>query len=367
MDYKAAPPLVKSSPVTIQDIVDFFITFAKNDNLGLIANCHLALADLSVQYAHDIQCKRLAELHSMAVDFPKTGVPAILERGLRSPSYPDFLGKSQPQSHKSNKVLGKMYRSVKEFSRRAKVFEDTGDLLSAFPQKVDEDLILEGFQKFYAEAKTISRVYQDNLREIMTRFGVENEIEMLTGTVSRFSSQHFSQGRLFETRKLLSIQVSRFRQRFKRLFRYGDTESGDESESDDEPDNNKMLYDDPGLSGESENEAEDSSSDMSTFDEDTELYLLQRASAFYQVAYEQAVMYRKDPSVSPINPLGLLSFPWVCALPQLCKIKAIRVQERMERANIRAEALHHGKIEGKIERTMERKFLDELNALQIST
>ena len=51
-----------------------------NDNLGMIANAHLVYADLSLAGAKCSECLQLAELHSMAVDFAKSGVPAVMPR-----------------------------------------------------------------------------------------------------------------------------------------------------------------------------------------------------------------------------------------------------------------------------------------------
>lgn len=47
-----------------------------NDNLGLIANAHLVWADKSEKGAECDECLQLAALHSTAVDFCKSGVPA---------------------------------------------------------------------------------------------------------------------------------------------------------------------------------------------------------------------------------------------------------------------------------------------------
>jgi hypothetical protein len=57
-----------------------FINFAKNDTLGQISIWLIAHADKSG--ADCDKCDQLAQLHSKAVDFPKTGVPANLERDL---------------------------------------------------------------------------------------------------------------------------------------------------------------------------------------------------------------------------------------------------------------------------------------------
>jgi RNA-dependent RNA polymerase len=77
----------------VADLVEFFIEFQRNSNLGVIANTHLALADDSAQGVKDEKCKHLARLASVAVDFPKTGVPAVVPREYRPLKYPDFMEK----------------------------------------------------------------------------------------------------------------------------------------------------------------------------------------------------------------------------------------------------------------------------------
>ena len=74
-DYPRANPLFPNRPVTVNDITDFFITFMRQDQLGRIANTHKVLADQNVDGTMSADCLTLAELHSTAVDFSKTGQP----------------------------------------------------------------------------------------------------------------------------------------------------------------------------------------------------------------------------------------------------------------------------------------------------
>lgn len=66
MDYTPAPPKLVEE-VKIKDILKFFVNYISNDNLGQIANAHLATADQSPAGARDGKCIRLAQLHSEAV------------------------------------------------------------------------------------------------------------------------------------------------------------------------------------------------------------------------------------------------------------------------------------------------------------
>ena len=74
-DYPAATPIDIGRTVERSDMTDFFVKFMENDNLGLIATLHQIIADQRPDGTFDPICIALAELHSTAVDFSKTGIP----------------------------------------------------------------------------------------------------------------------------------------------------------------------------------------------------------------------------------------------------------------------------------------------------
>ena len=77
--YPAATPVDIGRPVERSDMTDFFISFMENDRLGLIATLHQILADQRVLGTFDPDCLHLANLHSTAVDFSKTGIPVNID------------------------------------------------------------------------------------------------------------------------------------------------------------------------------------------------------------------------------------------------------------------------------------------------
>lgn len=108
MDY--TPPVPARVPrVTMADVCENFVNYLKNDMLGQIANAHLAWTDILSPASE--QCIELAHLHSVAVDFAKTGVPADMIFDLRPGQWPDFMGKPE-KSYVSKKILGRLFRIV---------------------------------------------------------------------------------------------------------------------------------------------------------------------------------------------------------------------------------------------------------------
>jgi RNA-dependent RNA polymerase len=82
--YNAPDPVTKKK-ISTNDIIGFFCDYMQNDFLGRIANAHLAAADYLDDGLDSKQCLKLVELHSIAVDYPKTGVPAVMTRDLDRP------------------------------------------------------------------------------------------------------------------------------------------------------------------------------------------------------------------------------------------------------------------------------------------
>jgi len=73
-DYPRVAPKDIGRLVTRKDMTDFFIDFMENDQLGRIATIHTQLADRSDGGTRHPDCITLAEMHSTAVDFSKTGI-----------------------------------------------------------------------------------------------------------------------------------------------------------------------------------------------------------------------------------------------------------------------------------------------------
>ncbi|EXJ58741.1 hypothetical protein A1O7_06171 [Cladophialophora yegresii CBS 114405] len=145
-DYPRAKPIDLERSVQREDMTDFFITFMATDQLGRIANQHKYLADQRENGTLDPDCIKLAELHSTAVDFSKSGIPVDLTKLPRSNHFrPDFMApgphvvieKAKPPSfaappesrddgdddedgptyryYESDKILGKLFRAIDEY------------------------------------------------------------------------------------------------------------------------------------------------------------------------------------------------------------------------------------------------------------
>lgn len=108
---KVPLPADPVQPMQIDAVSDFFLSYMQNSSVGMIADAHAAHADRSEQGVHDHRCLKLAELHSAAVDFAKSGKPVVLPRMLQPRDYPSWMrgGVETPTVYRSSSLLGQLY------------------------------------------------------------------------------------------------------------------------------------------------------------------------------------------------------------------------------------------------------------------
>ncbi|KAF7722345.1 hypothetical protein EC973_003435 [Apophysomyces ossiformis] len=179
MDYKAEEPQ-QVDDVQIGHILKFFVNYINNDNLGQIANAHLATADRSAKGAFDGACLRLAQLHSLAVDFPKSGKRAVLDEDLRVRIFPDFMQKKDKEMYVSNKVLGRIYRAVHKDE-----YKDYRDQLQD-DAIYDARLRVPNMERYIVDARDNRARYNRDLMSLMNQYGVQTEAEIVSGFIIKW-------------------------------------------------------------------------------------------------------------------------------------------------------------------------------------
>ncbi|OMO59796.1 RNA-dependent RNA polymerase, eukaryotic-type [Corchorus olitorius] len=176
MDYTARRPRIMDHDVTLEEIHKFFVDYMINDNLGAISTAHLVHADREPDKARSTKCLELADLHSMAVDFAKTGAPAQMPKALKPREFPDFMQRTEKPTYISHGVLGKLYRATNNFiveERSKKMAEEV----------YDHDLKVSGFEEFLPVAQVHKDMYQEKMSFLMNYYEVKSEDEILTGNM----------------------------------------------------------------------------------------------------------------------------------------------------------------------------------------
>ncbi|KAK7616214.1 RNA dependent RNA polymerase-domain-containing protein [Phyllosticta citricarpa] len=158
--------------VRLEDIARFFVEYIKNDSLGRIATNHLALADSEEIGVLSERCLTLAQLHSTAVDYPKSGIPARMSSDLKARRYPHFMTskhRSADKTYHSGKILGQLFDQVQKV-----------DFLPAFDAPFDAR-VLDAYahsEDTLIRVADIKQSYDTAVHRIMAQHGIGTEFEV---------------------------------------------------------------------------------------------------------------------------------------------------------------------------------------------
>ncbi|KAI9715875.1 MAG: hypothetical protein M1812_005695 [Candelaria pacifica] len=183
MDYTPPKPLTLDRMVTVDDITSFFVNYMKNDRLPQIAHAHLATADLMDDGVKDEKCLKLASLHSMAVDYVKSGQPAHMPKELRVRRWPHFMEKNhvaKDQVYTSGKILGQLYDQVERVDFVPQ-FENPFDVRILQAYRLDDNIIIAASQ--------IKEEYDAAIRRIMAQHEIQTEFEVWSTFVLSHANQ----------------------------------------------------------------------------------------------------------------------------------------------------------------------------------
>ncbi|XP_004501325.1 RNA-dependent RNA polymerase 6 [Cicer arietinum] len=292
MEYAAQESKLHTRQVTIRDIIDFFVKNMVNEHLGSICNAHVVHADCSDYGALDEKCIHLAELAATAVDFPKTGKLVTMPPHLKPKLYPDFMGKEHHQSYKSKKILGRLYRQIKDAYDKD---IDAPDLNCASSDiHYDTDLEVPGSADFISDAWYQKCSYDGQLSGLLGQYKVKTEEEVVTGQI--WSMPKYNSRKQGELKERLKHSYSALKKEFRQTFEKLNLDIGELSDEE-----KNLLYE-------------------------------QKASAWYQVAYHPKWVKRshdlkvKSSDNQEADSLGnmvMLSFPWI-AVDYLARTKIRR-------------------------------------------
>ncbi|KAF3432100.1 hypothetical protein FNV43_RR26839 [Rhamnella rubrinervis] len=284
MDYTPAPIKELNRKVTMKEVVEYFTDYILSDNLGIIANAHTVFADKDPKKAMSDSCLELAKLFSIAVDSPKTGVPAKLPGRLRIKEYPDFMEKPDKPTYESKSVIGKLFRQVKG----VEVYQHSIRTIRSFTLEVaekyyDRDMEVDGFKDHIEDAISYKTEYDYELGNLMDYYGIKTEAELLCGKVIS-ASKYFDRKR---NSRSLKHAVESLREKVRTWFNDGDKECGP--------------------------------TDNSTIDHGVRA----KASAWYHVTYHPRFwgFYNEG-----MNRDHFLSFPW-CVHDKIIMIKSSKMKE----------------------------------------
>lgn len=165
--------------VTVNDITSFFVDYIKNDCLPRIAHAHMAQGDWLHNGVLEDKCIRLAQLHSDAVDYNKTGRIAVMTRDLEPHKWPHFMEKRfkrEDQIYHSDKILGQLYDMVEKIDFKP-------NLEMPFDARILGSSLVSQSEAFLEFAEQLKAEYDAAMLRIMAQFDIKTEFEIWSSFV----------------------------------------------------------------------------------------------------------------------------------------------------------------------------------------
>lgn len=163
-----------SSVKNSNSFAKYVVDFIKDSNLGQICNLHQILCDKSSEGANDEKCIELAKLASIAVDSPKTGQIAKIPENFLQSDAPSFMRMKDKKSYESEKPIGKMYASCKEFPKGY----EKNELKEV---KVNPEFSYRGRKNWSQLAQIHYKEYCQRMMGIIRANKLKKEAELFTG------------------------------------------------------------------------------------------------------------------------------------------------------------------------------------------
>ena len=156
-----------------------------------------------------------------AVDFPKTGVPAVILSHLQVKEYPDFMEKPDKTTYESQNVIGKLFHEVRDKAPHDSII--TSFTYEVARRSYDPDIEVDGFEEHIDDAVCYKVNYDNKLRNLLDYYGIKTEAEILGGSIMKMS-RYFTKRRDAES---ISVAVRALRKEARSWF----NEKGNNSDS----------------------------------------------------------------------------------------------------------------------------------------
>ncbi|CAF3263143.1 unnamed protein product [Rotaria sp. Silwood2] len=157
-----------------------------------------------VQHTIEDVCNFFGEyiaVDNVAVDFAKKGINAPhLTKELRPPQYPPFMEKNDKPTYHSKSILGQLYDKTPSYNSDIHINEEEEiRATSSFPYK---SFLIAGYKNHIKDARVIKGEYDRDILRIMRQYGIQNEAEIVSGCLLKFTSKQYAkETKIFDLKK----------------------------------------------------------------------------------------------------------------------------------------------------------------------
>ncbi|CAI2323842.1 unnamed protein product [Caenorhabditis sp. 36 PRJEB53466] len=237
MVFPSSSALEEEKEPTVDDMVEFFLRYLQQDSIGRMSHAHLAYADLHGLFHEN--CHSIALKCAVAVDFPKSGVPAeplaIYEQCEVTPDY--MMSGGKPMYY-STRLNGQLYRRARKVEEVLEEYENRDSLFAGEYDKLicpDDEDVFFGDQVKLFNIVAIRDEYASKMQQLLDEYGIEDEASVVSGhaaSIKRLAGMERDDYSFYHTDKVVELRYEKLFKIYRAMFfeEYGGEEANSTSD-----------------------------------------------------------------------------------------------------------------------------------------
>ncbi|ULU04358.1 hypothetical protein L3Y34_017258 [Caenorhabditis briggsae] len=208
---------------TTDDMVEFFLRYMQQDSIGRMSNAHLVYADLHGLFSEN--CASIAQKCAVAVDFPKSGVPAEPLTGFEQCDVtPDYMMSGGKPMYYSASLNGQLHRKARKVEEVLEEYESKGSIFEGEYDKMicpDDADVFFGSEPKLVQTMNIRDEYIDRMQQLLDEYGIEDEASVVSGhaaSIKRLAGMERDDYSFYHTDKVVELRYEKLYSVFRAKF-----------------------------------------------------------------------------------------------------------------------------------------------------
>ncbi|EGT41395.1 CBN-RRF-3 protein [Caenorhabditis brenneri] len=223
MIYPSSTAPEEDKEPTTDDMVEFFLRYLQQDSIGRMSNAHLTYADLHGLFHEN--CRNIALKCAVAVDFPKSGVPAEpLASFEQCEMTPDYMATGGKPMYYSPRLNGQLHRKARKVEEVLEEYETRGSIFEGEYDKIicpDDADVFFGSEAKLVQAMMIRDEYIDRMQQLLDEYGIEDEASVVSGhaaSIKRLAGMERDDYSFYHTDKIVELRYEKLYHVFRAKF-----------------------------------------------------------------------------------------------------------------------------------------------------
>ncbi|CAO3596468.1 unnamed protein product [Absidia cylindrospora] len=169
--------------------IQSFVNYIRNDYKDTLIRFYLMTTEKAGYNTQDSSCIKLALQYADASDYTNIPCSISIDHTLESTVYPDYMEVPNIPTHQSSDIQGQIYRMISPALYQN--YTEQMILKNSHFVVYDPRLKIAGMEPYVIEARDLKTRYDYDIKSLMQQYGINTEVELVTGNVVDDSRQHY--------------------------------------------------------------------------------------------------------------------------------------------------------------------------------